>query len=820
MFPSSKHRSFQSSSFGLLVTAIRVLCLTALLSQFFILRRRSGDLESLTAGEEHNDSAPDIETNITVEPNNKYNKFNQDAHMEMAELGGWWPWVKKFSIFWKYVWPVGQPKMQIIAISSILLAFVNKILVVLSSYYLGLLVTDMSEVAKNSERRRAEVLPPILSFAIASALASEAAIPTLRSSLFMIVKIYREQQLKGAIHRTIMSLDLSFHNTVSSADIIRITSDSQGLLNALDTVLIVLLPNMITLLTTAAFLIRKHGPFMALNLLALVVCYFVIQRRSVKQLSEALDRFMALQRAMDADCHESIQCWETIAGHSKTTAAVERYLSKVSSWVKQWFKWLTPFYVGQFSTGVVLISAFLLGLLLIRNDIFNNRATGGDLAAFVGYWATIISSLNIFKANNIDILEKMLQATRGRRLLEIKIQVPDGPKFQFGGGAICFTDVKYYYPQKMDAVLNGLNLFVAAGRTLSIVGQSGTGKSTMLKLLMGFYEPSSGHIKGDDQNIEEIDITSLRSRIGIIAQASHLFNGTVMDNMRYVNPDATEEQVHEACRKARIHDAIMSRPNGYETEIGDNGQTFSGGQRQQLLVARLLLHDPDIVVLDEATSAMDIETEASVQKAIREAFPTKTVIQIDREIADDGTAEPNDLAGNGTQRTTTRGASAAKGRTKASEEDDRTLLLAMGKQMKELHASLQTANRELRSIKDELQTVRGDLQPLRQQVEDDNTKIRKNLEASTILASTRSGPGPSFAAVARTPPTSQTSHARTHTADTTTDTLYCTIDTSRVEVKYGKKPNAGMIRAALEKEMRADGHTEWRCQAVTVNPRN
>ncbi|KDN61464.1 hypothetical protein CSUB01_11710 [Colletotrichum sublineola] len=223
-----------------------------------------------------------------------------------------------------------------------------------------------------------------------------------------------------------------------------------------------------------------------------------------------------------------------------------------------------------------------------------------------------------------------------------------------------------------------------------------------------------------------------------------------------------------------------------------------------------------------------------------------------QEIAGDGTADPKDLAGNGVPRATMKGAPAVSRRTRATEDDDRTLLLAMGKQMKELHASLQvvfdawkkselrnkdiqgklqqattelrTANEELQSIKDELRTVRGDLQALKQQVEDDNTKTREKFEAVTTLTSARSGPSPSYAAVARTVSSSQASDARARmsgaTPANTTDTLYCTIDTSRVEAEDGNKPNASTIRAAVEREMRANGHTGWRCQAVTVNPRN
>ncbi|KAE9567216.1 hypothetical protein CGMCC3_g16638 [Colletotrichum fructicola] len=279
---------------------------------------------------------------------------------------------------------------------------------------------------------------------------------------------------------------------------------------------------------------------------------------------------------------------------------------------------------------MVQISTFTFGLLLILNDIFNERATPGDFVAFVGYWQNITTSLVNCKETKTGILEKLLGATRGRRLLEMPVQVEHGPDFDFRGGAIDFTNVEFSYEGKKDSTLNGLYLQIAAGTKVSIVGKSGSGKSTMLKLLLGLLKPSSGHRRVDNQKVEDISISSLRSHIGIVAQNARLFNQSVMDNIRcFANQDVTDVEVENACRRACIHQTIKSLPDGYRTKIGDDGQNLSGGQRQRLLIARLFLQNPDIVVLDEATSALDVDTKASVQKAIREAFLNMTVIQIE-----------------------------------------------------------------------------------------------------------------------------------------------------------------------------------------------
>ncbi|KAK2036355.1 P-loop containing nucleoside triphosphate hydrolase protein [Colletotrichum somersetense] len=565
----------------------------------------------------------------------------------MKELGGWWPWLQKFSVFWKYYWPVGKPWLQTSAIFTILLAFVNKMLTILFSYYLGLLVTQLSEAVKRSELRSAEVFPLFLGLAITYA-STTAAISNLRSYLFMKVKVSRTRELYLAIHKKIISLDFYFHNTINPSDILRITNDSKGLLEALDNICIVLVPNVVMLVSSVTFLIRKHRAFIALDLLVLLVGYFVAQRRTAKKLPKELDNYFATHRDMDACCRENILCWETIASHSKTTTAIEQYTSKVDAWVKQWDKYLIYLYVGEFLTGIVIFFSFTFGLLLILHDIFNERATPGDLVAFVGYWQSIITSLNTFKNANTDILGKLLEATRGRRVLEMPLQVEDRPEFKFRGGKIRFEGVEFSYEGNKDPALRGLNLEILAGEKVSIVGASGSGKSTMVKVLQGHVNPSVGIVQVDDQRIGDIDISSYRSHFGIITQNTHFFDETIKYNMLYfARLDVTEEQIQDACRKACIHDTIMSFPNGYATKIGDNGQKLSGGERQRLAIARLILQDPDIVVLDESTSALDVDNEILVQKAIHEEFTDKTVIIIEHGLSSTESADKIVVLGKG-----------------------------------------------------------------------------------------------------------------------------------------------------------------------------
>jgi len=195
-------------------------------------------------------------------------------------------------------------------------------------------------------------------------------------------------------------------------------------------------------------------------------------------------------------------------------------------------------------------------------------------------------------------------------------------------GAIRFSDVRFAYADGEDEVLRGISLDVGAGETHAIVGATGSGKSTVVKLLLRLYEPTSGTITLDGTDISTLTFASLRGSTGFVAQDVFLFHGTVRDNITYGRPDATDAEVRKAAELAEAAEFIETLPNGYETMVGERGQKLSGGQRQRLTIARAILRDPAILVLDEATSAVDNETEAAIQRSLAKVSANRTMIVI------------------------------------------------------------------------------------------------------------------------------------------------------------------------------------------------
>ena len=234
-------------------------------------------------------------------------------------------------------------------------------------------------------------------------------------------------------------------------------------------------------------------------------------------------------------------------------------------------------------------------------------------------------------AQVIDLFERAMASTRRiLDLLEVPITVKDDstiPLTQPVRGEVTIDNVSFHYATSLVGV-DGIHLHVPAGNTLALVGATGSGKSTLIKLLLRFYDPESGRVLIDGQPITDVSMNSLRQSIGLVSQDVYLFEGSIRDNIAYGKPDSDDAAIIDAAKTAEAWSFIETLPQGLDTPVGERGVRLSGGQRQRLSLARALLKDPPILVLDEATSAVDNETEAAIQRSLKRIAHGRTVIMI------------------------------------------------------------------------------------------------------------------------------------------------------------------------------------------------
>jgi len=289
--------------------------------------------------------------------------------------------------------------------------------------------------------------------------------------------------------------------------------------------------------------------------------------------------------------------------------------------------------MAEFMSGINFMSNMLNLIVLSLGGIFvyKKYIDYGELVAyllFVNYFLQPIRRLTEFAQQYQDGM------TGFERFIEIMNIEPDikdkedAIELKDVKGEIEFKDVSFSYSNGKKTVFSGINLDIKQGKTVAIVGPSGAGKTTLCHLIPRFYEIDEGQILIDGVDIRDIKLRSLRQNIGLVQQDVFLFTGTIKDNILYGNPEASDEEIVEAAKKASIHDFIMTLPNGYDTYIGEKGVMLSGGQKQRISIARLFLKNPPILILDEATSALDNETEIAIQKSLEELSHGRTVLVI------------------------------------------------------------------------------------------------------------------------------------------------------------------------------------------------
>ena len=280
-----------------------------------------------------------------------------------------------------------------------------------------------------------------------------------------------------------------------------------------------------------------------------------------------------------------------------------------------------------FFQGMMYLTTLIYGGYLIAMG----QMQAADLAMYALYIGIFISPIQIL----VELVEMLQKGLSGfRRYLEV---VETEPEIQDKEGAIdlenvkgdvCYDNVSFHYSDDNKTVLSQVSIHIPAGKSVALVGPSGGGKTTICSLLPRFYDVTAGKVTIDGKDVRDLTLKSLRNQIGMVQQDVYLFDGTIRENIAYGKPDATDEEIKEAARRANMDDFIMQLPEQYDTYVGEKGTRSSGGQKQRISIARVFLKNPPILILDEATSALDNESERYIQKSLEELAKNRTTITI------------------------------------------------------------------------------------------------------------------------------------------------------------------------------------------------
>ena len=442
--------------------------------------------------------------------------------------------------------------------------------------------------------------------------------------------------IRRTVYSKIVSLPISFFEQRRVGELMsRITADVQALQDVLAFTLAELFRSLATVIVgiiIICFISWKLTIFMLATFPVAIVVAMVFGRY-IRKLSKIAQDELASANVI---VEETLQSINVVKAFTNEALEVNRYGNALSKVIAAALK------AGRFRGGFVSFIIFALfggivgvvwyGALLVQSGempfselmtfIFYTMFIGGSIGGLGDMYAQIQKTLGAS--------ERLLEILDEKSEVEIKPISPIVPIY----GNISFENVAFSYPTRPDmAVLKDISLDVSAGRKIALVGYSGAGKSTIVQLLMRYYQPKEGKILVDGQDIQKFDITAYRQNIAVVPQEVMLFGGTIRENIAYGKPNATDKEIMEAARKANALEFISSFPEQMETIVGERGVKLSGGQRQRIAIARAILKDPKILILDEATSSLDAESEKLVQEALDGLMENRTTIIIAHRLA-------------------------------------------------------------------------------------------------------------------------------------------------------------------------------------------
>ncbi len=434
-------------------------------------------------------------------------------------------------------------------------------------------------------------------------------------------------RIRRVLYEKIQSLSLSGLSKRSAGELItRLSNDTEQLRHFIVNIVPSLLQQTVTLVAVGAILLYRNW-WLTLAVIApapLLVALFMAVNKITRR---AYHRQWQLSSDANNMLHDvfsgirEVKVFGTEQREHDRFAKMAERLAETSKRNELTWNMTVPF------SGFLLGFGEFLVLFIVGSQVINGQATLGELTEFMSYVATLYEPIRWFARVPRMFSNTFISMTKVAEVLDEKEDMQDGAIQKDLQGQVEFKDASFGY-NPPDYILKHLNLKIQPGDFIGLVGRSGVGKTTAINLIMRMYDINEGELLIDGEDIRKYDAASFRAQIGVVLQETYLFNGTVYSNLAYAKPDATRDEVLRAAKLAGAHTFIMKLPDGYNTYVGARGNTLSGGEKQRIAIARAILRNPKLLILDEATSSLDTETEKQIQDALSALSKGRTTVAI------------------------------------------------------------------------------------------------------------------------------------------------------------------------------------------------
>ncbi|HEX8307964.1 MAG TPA: ABC transporter ATP-binding protein/permease [Allosphingosinicella sp.] len=522
------------------------------------------------------------------------------------------------------MWPSGEAGMKVRVVVSVALIFAAKLVAVAAPFLYKQIIDSLSGPALAA-------IPIALILAYGVAQVGGQLVEAVRSLVFIRVaqRAIRSTALQMFNH--IHSLSLRVHLDRQTGGLARVVDRGvSGIEFLLELMLFNVVPTFLELVLVSAILWGFYSADFAVAVLATVLCYAGLTIAATGRQIRARRYRNTCDVAAISIAVDSILNYETVKYFGAEANEAQRYEQAKRAYEEAAVRAERVEALSAAGQAAIIAAGMIAVMVMAGREVAAGTMTVGDFVLVNAYLLQLYVPLGMLASSYSGTRQSITDVESLVQLLEVQPDVtdaPGSPDLVVTGGEVSFDAVTFAYDPRRP-ILKDVSFDVPAGKTVAIVGHSGGGKSTLARLLFRFYDVRGGAIRIDGQDLREVSQKSLRRAIGMVPQDTVLFNDTIGYNIGYARPGATAREIEAAARAASIHDFILTLPDGYETRVGERGLKLSGGEKQRVAIARVVLKDPAILVFDEATSALDSQTEREIQESLHSISAERTVLVI------------------------------------------------------------------------------------------------------------------------------------------------------------------------------------------------